>query len=276
MNMADLINMTDLKTHNIETDMLALRETIIDLLQGFLTEVKEDYERVSAFVLPILSPYLDHLPPSFTALANQLLQRYSNNEDERNLILLSASLFTFIALVGTMCIFQRQPPSKTTFTSKPFEIVSNKRISNAMHSSAPMGPSFPASTTARSSTVREEAKDTVIFMPSDSPPPDHPRPLPDYNENPSETGLTLEQETSFQLITSGTVLIKHSQSAGPSSSSRHIRHVAVSEDLKSICWRPLGVFTESGKLPLSSFQRCKTYYLHEQCPYHLYLLLLLI
>ena len=208
-----------------------------DIFTEAFLEIQKDMflviDRLYQIFYPLLLPYLNYSAEKFDVYlrsykrskfrsrAHQLLLAASKSEHK---LLLAAAIFTILAL-GFTCMFFRTSgkPKK-----KPFEITSNKRqvafASDKVHGQTP----------ARTPVIMRDDDEDITYS--------SPR------SRMSE--LSKEQEEAYQLITSGVVLIKHGRMG-----TRHIRYVAVSEDLTHICWRALGAFHEMNSLPLSSFKR---------------------
>jgi hypothetical protein len=144
-------------------------------------------------------------------------------------LLVSAAVFTILALIFTCIFFSRNATPK----KKPIEITSNKRQVGFTESS--VAPTTPIH------THNDDDDDDITYLSPKKTPTKH-------------TGLSDAEETAFALITGGTVLIKHGRMG-----TRHIRFVTISEDLTHICWRPIGALDKTNALPLNSF---KTYVIY--------------
>ena len=206
-----------------------ISDAVIEIQKDVTLVVDRSYE----IFYPILLPYLNYSAEKFDmylrsykrskfrSRAHQLLLAASKSEHK---LLLAAAIFTILALIFTCMFFRTSGKPK----KKPFEITSNKRQ-----------VAFASDKVEGKNQVR-----TPVIMRDDDGDITYSSPRSRVSD------LSKEQEEAYQLITAGVVLIKHGRMG-----TRHIRYVAVSEDLTHICWRPLGSFDEMNTLPLSSFKR---------------------
>lgn len=207
-----------------------------EIIHEALLEIQKDVSIVMDYsyqtLYPLLLPYLNYSSEQFDiylrsykkskfrSRAHQLLLAASKSEHK---LLIVATVVTILALIFTCMLFRTVGKPK----KKPLEIVSNKRqVAFASDHNDRKTPKTPI-------IMRDEEDDIIYSSPRSR-----------------MSDMSKEQEEAYQLITSGVVLIKHGRLG-----TRHIRYVAVSEDLTHICWRPLGAFNEMNTLPLSSFKR---------------------
>lgn len=254
-------------------------QQIIATYQHILDYINILLQYIQLELLPNIIPYVNQYKKSkFRSRAHTLLHSFihsllhSITENENSLsILIICGISTIIIVILTtyyLC-FSKMNSNKSN-KKKTFEIISNTP-QNIPHTSATTTTNTSAvltpitttttTTTATTSTCMihpfqkilqddhndDNVSEIVYNSHSNISPSRQPSllvPLP-------YSGLTNTQETSFRLITSGTVLIKHGRLG-----TRHIRYVCVSEDLLSICWRPIGGNPkDSHKLALNSFKR---------------------